>query len=119
MAAGLVRASPASTVLSTVNTQRIKAFYVDERKTYKALATLGDCEDPRSFLRSDLAKLAAREPLSAAGATSRLPFLGGFLRGVRDNGFGHWVAPLVRASGCLPAPPGPLLFAGLPPSLFS
>src|ERR687894_226003 len=29
------------------------------------------------------------------------------------------VRPLFRASGCLPAPPGPLLFAGLPPSLFS
>ena len=29
------------------------------------------------------------------------------------------VRPLFVASGCLPASPGPLLFAGLPPSLFS
>ena len=96
-----MRASPASTVLSTANTQRIKAFYVDERKTYKALATLGDCEDPRSFLRSDLAKLAAREPLSAAEATSRLLLACGFLRWVGDNGLGHEDYPfVVQASGC-------------------
>ena len=102
-------ANPASTVLSTANTQRIKAFYVDERKTYKALATLGDCEDPRSFLRSDLVKLAAREPLSAEPEQlAAFTFFGGFLRGLRDNGLGHDICPfVVRASGCLPAPPGP------------
>ncbi len=41
MAAGPVRATPASAVLSTANTQRIKALYVDERNTYKALDPRG------------------------------------------------------------------------------
>ena len=62
---------------------------------------LADREAPRSFLRSDLLKLAAWEPLFAAGATSRLLLAGGFLRRVRDNGLGHRGSlPVVRASGC-------------------
>src|SRR5918995_6540394 len=52
-------------------------------------------------LVAHLDKQAPREPLATAGATSRLLFLGGFVRGVRDNGLGHEDRPfVVRASGC-------------------
>jgi hypothetical protein len=63
------------------------------RRATKRLA-LADRETPGSFLRSYLAKPAAREIPPAAGANSRLLFARGFARGVHDNGPGHRGASL-------------------------
>jgi hypothetical protein len=73
---------------------------------------LADREAQRSFLRSDLAKLAAREAPVATGTSNSLLCTVGFLRRVPNDVLGHRVASLWSGPrGVVATPLGPFLLS--------
>ena len=82
----LARRRPAPPPTSALQTRSASKHSMLTSALQTKHLALADREAPRSFLLSDLAKLAVREPLRAAGATRGLLFARGFLRWVRDNG---------------------------------